>query len=379
MEKELLEQMYLKDKLSIEEISCRTKISVKTVKKNIVSYSIVRVEDYMKKEWLYEKHYVKKMGIKQIAKSIAVSVTTIRHWMNVHVLVVDKKICDESKKKYRENTNFFDDIDSEEKAYWLGFLMADGSIRDYMIRLGLGRKDKDHLEKFIVSLGSNRKVEDYEQAYSKGGKVHKMSRLIINSAHMRKKLRSHGLSERKSLNEVLPELAPEMISHFIRGYFDGDGCFTHGIRDRGGEYCSVQLLGGQKYLEEIKQVINNRDISANVYHKNNDLYVLSMAHNQGIEFLKYIYKDATIYLDRKFEKYQAYINGGKPRNRLEVHKEEMVPIYEMVWGLRQEGMTHQAVADALNEKGIQTIKNTPYSEGAVRRALKKREELLIGK
>lgn len=58
------------------------------------------------------------------------------------------------------NRHIFDIIDSQEKAYWLGFIIADGylNVDRRMLRIKLGDKDKNHLEKFIKFLGGN--IED---------------------------------------------------------------------------------------------------------------------------------------------------------------------------------------------------------------------------
>ena len=52
------------------------------------------------------------------------------------------------------NRHIFDEINSPEKAYWLGFIVADGYLNDdkNMLRIKLGNKDKSHLEKFIKFL-----------------------------------------------------------------------------------------------------------------------------------------------------------------------------------------------------------------------------------
>lgn len=374
--KQTLVDLWIEKEMSIEAISRELKNSVKTVKRNINEYGLEQNKPYQTYEWLYQKHYIEKLSGVQMAKIAGISKTQLYFWMKRNGIAYDRQISNDSKKKYTENIYHFDTIDSEEKAYWLGFLMADGCIRKYILQLSLGRIDRDHLQKFLNALHSDRNIYDYEQVFAEGGKIHQMSRIRVNSVHIIRKLRSYGFEEQKSMKEALPDLRPDLTRHFIRGYFDGDGCFTHGIRKRGGEYCSAKILGGKDFLKKIAKIINRNNISLNFRQKKDDLYEVSMSHNQAVEFLNYIYQDATIYLERKFKKFQNYLNGGKPRNRLEVRKEEMLPVYELIWEFKQTGMTHQAIADGLNKKDIQTLKRTPYSEGAVRRALKKRQELI---
>ncbi len=79
-----------------------------------------------------------------------------------HNQVTDKSGIYVDRRKYKLNESFFEIIDSEEKAYWLGFLMADGSVRagqsqdgtgHWNIRLSLATADKERIERFIEAIG----------------------------------------------------------------------------------------------------------------------------------------------------------------------------------------------------------------------------------
>ena len=84
--------------------------------------------------------------------------------------------------KYYRNSNIFEKIDTEEKAYWLGFLYADGYVDPERgeIILGLAEKDKEHINKFINSYEMTRKLMKKMQS-NKGGMRNMMKNLDANS------------------------------------------------------------------------------------------------------------------------------------------------------------------------------------------------------
>lgn len=141
----------------------------------------------------------------------------------------------EKPKPYNEHV--FDFIDSEEKAYWLGFIFADGYIYsaplkegktrvDYNFELCSSDKDKGHMEKFNKFIDRNKEVK-----VTKSDKLgHFRCRVCLSSKHLWNTLNYLGCTPNKSLTLSFPKLSvfrdASLIRHFIRGYFDGDGCIT---------------------------------------------------------------------------------------------------------------------------------------------------------
>ena len=118
----------------------------------------------------------------------------------------------------------FEKIDSEEKAYWLGFLYADGyiSFSENKIELSLAEKDVHHIEKFRDFLGINNRI-----CYRPSVKAYRLS---FRSDKCKQDLINQGCTPRKSLTLKFPtskQVPYELIRHFIRGYFDGDGWFSN--------------------------------------------------------------------------------------------------------------------------------------------------------
>ena len=216
------------------------------------------------------------------------------------------------------NENIFDSINTEEKAYWLGFIWADGSIgssplRDdvksrYDFELSLSEKDTSHLEmfnKFMEHKNNNVKVGKVT-CTSNGNKIEtKRCRWGIVNKHMWNTLNDYGCTPNKSLTLCFPNQSifksPDLIRHFIRGYFDGDG--SVGIY---GELQKVQCscLGTKDMIDNI---LLHSNLEVGKYHHDSrhaeNTLSFQMASHKALQFLHYIYKDATIYLDRKYEKY----------------------------------------------------------------------------
>ena len=144
-------------------------------------------------------------------------------------------------RKHKVNESFFEDINSPEKAYWLGFIAADGSIIDNCLSIGLAIKDKAHLELF------KKRIEfsgDISTTFS-------MARIRICSVKMINDLRNHGIVKRKTVKldeRILSKIERKFHRHFIHGYIDGDGSVTMG-KDSG---LYINICGDKELLEEIR-------------------------------------------------------------------------------------------------------------------------------
>ena len=185
-----------------------------------------------------------------------------------------------------KNELVFDNLDNEASLYWLGFCYADTDTSKYHLRIGLSIKDKEQVERLSDFLGCNRD----------GIKTHHEScRAEFHSPYVVKRLKGLGIIARRGEFWRIAKNIPEGLeSHFIRGYLDGDGC----ISDRE----KVLFLGQQDILLWIKDClikyteINTRTIP---YQRRGIMEIDFGGYNQFIRIVDYIYKDATIYLERK--------------------------------------------------------------------------------
>lgn len=212
-------------------------------------------------------------------------------------------------RKYAFNESYFESIDTEHKAYWLGFMYADGYITNKnKIGISLSINDIEHLEKFNNSILSNYPINQYEikQGYKPGNMY---CRVLMTSDKMYNDLINQGCVENKTNVIKAPNIPKEMITHFLRGYIDGDGCITTKRKslNHSLEY-KVCILGTEELLTYIKNFIEDNNVAhINKFHKRKPTHIVSSieltGNKQVKHFLDLIYKDATVYLDRKHDKY----------------------------------------------------------------------------
>lgn len=238
-----------------------------------------------------ETLYNKIKSVKGVAKEINCSITTTHRLFDLYNL---KKIYNVGNKKHYINERYFEIIDSEDKAYWLGFIMADGCVykgtgNTYRLQINLKASDKGHLNLFAKNIKSDYNVSTKETNNSF------VSSIKINSTKLCKDLIKHGVTERKSLTCSMPNLNKSLVRHFIRGYFDGDGWITLNISERIRKefgICSGSI-----------EMINNLNTYLNInYYKkrNNNLHKIVTSDTEKIKKIyKYLYENCTICLQRK--------------------------------------------------------------------------------
>lgn len=199
--------------------------------------------------------------------------------------------------KYHINEKFFKTINTEEKAYVLGFLYADGYNREdkRLISIHLNKRDIDIFIKIKKCLESNHKIT-----------LTKANAIMLNiiNQQLSEDLAKLGCFQKKSLilkfpsNSQVPE---HLLRHFIRGYFDGDGCL-HIAKSR----LSLNIVGTKEVCGNILSIVKNKlDLKCRICQPaNQKVSVFCVDGSQQIlTLLRWLYKDATIYLDRKYQKF----------------------------------------------------------------------------
>ena len=199
---------------------------------------------------------------------------------------------DASKAIYSVNVNYFDNIDSANKAYWLGFIAADGNIRQDYLRLSieLSITDKEHLFKFQHDIDTNAPIKD-------STREHSSSYIRINNKHICLALSKYGIVPNKSLSLMIKtEFLPhQFIRDFIRGYFDGDGSIYQDVRGQWG----INFTGSHSFMLQLQEML---PVYMGFYNKGNYSSLETQDKKKIQELIKYIYTDATVYLERKYQK-----------------------------------------------------------------------------
>lgn len=216
--------------------------------------------------------------------------------------------------KYELDENVFEVIDSEEKAYWFGFLCADGYNHETKtcIALRLQNTDLEILQKFQKFLKTNRPIKIYER-YTQTGKYRKYCELCVCSPKLSKDLANLGCTQAKTYILNFPTAIPKhLIRHFLRGYFDGDGCVSITKRvDRiiRGNSWRVQftITGREEFVKDYQNHLCEAiQLNKTALNKMKTNFAVSLHYN-GINtvtrILNYLYEGSTIYMKRKYDKF----------------------------------------------------------------------------
>ena len=230
-----------------------------------------------------------------------------------------QKTYSEVRRKYKINENYFDEINTPNKAYILGFLYADGYNNrvNNTIVLSLSQKDEDILTQIRDEIGSDKPLYyiDYVNKYD--GVERHMVNMTLASSHMCDMLEKWGMHQNKTFNINFPEfLDDELYSHFIRGYFDGDGCACIVKDNRNNKIryrLQVTMMSSLLLCKGMEEHLLQEGI---IFHTNHPTgkselngLIRSGSNIQTKKFMEYIYKDADLYMDRKYQVFKEYFNN----------------------------------------------------------------------
>ena len=197
---------------------------------------------------------------------------------------------------YSYNENYFNKIDTSQKAYWLGFIYADGCISDRReLILHLSNKDIKHLEIFKKHIKSNSPINNCQQ---------NSISLTLRGKQIIRDLKNLGVIPRKTFIIKYPNIPEDLNRHFIRGVFDGDGCLYK--KNEKVRNWSI-YTASKKFKDSIINIIEKETgIKAYSYIQNNG-YTIRINKKEDVKLIgNYIYSNANIYLKRKKEKFNLY-------------------------------------------------------------------------
>lgn len=268
----------------------------------------------------YINHIDEKISLEQVAKKFDVG----RSSLSKRIKALGYEVTNyQTKTKFNEHV--FDCIDTEEKAYWLGFIFADGYIDSsplnpdkksvYNFELSLKADDSKHLDKFnkfMEHINDNVKISNSKCE----GKIFKRCRWGIANKRLWNTLNSYGCTPRKSLTLEFPNESifkdRSLIKHFIRGYWDGDGCLSWADKDH--KIPCIEVVGTESFLLSIQKYLNiNYKLQTK---KDSNAKQFSLGNLKAFKIAKYLYNNSTIYLDRKYERYLEYCRLYEESDRL---------------------------------------------------------------
>lgn len=237
----------------------------------------------------------------------------------------DANLTGKDKHKYPFDYNYFENIDSADKAYFLGFIAADGNVfkrenkkSQAIIKLSLQMCDKIILEVFKNYIDSQQPLYVTER---KSSYVNYMYTLELVSNKMAEDLKKYNIVPTKTYEYEMVELKKDYMSHFFRGYFDGDGSIncSKNMLHTPSSY-NISICGFVHNLTKMQEYLYSIGINSIVTLENRDdkknKFVLPFGElvfvniNEKYKFIKYIYEDKRdIYLSRKRYLAECFINA----------------------------------------------------------------------
>ena len=201
-----------------------------------------------------------------------------------------------SRQVYNINEDFFENIDNEENAYWLGFICADGylNIKRGVLSIGISIKDEEYLKKFLSDLKSNHplryfKIKDYRYV-----------RIDIRNKKLYGDLKKF-IKEKKTFSLEFPKIKEEFENDFIRGYFDGDGSIYFNKKQNNCQFTITSNIG---FLNELKKRLLEIGLNDNKFYVRNketpEIATLVYSGRNNIKkFYNYLYNNSTLFFERK--------------------------------------------------------------------------------
>lgn len=251
------------------------------------------------------KMYKEGKKISDIAKSFGVSNSTIYTRLTRRFGPLGKERA-VNKRKYFVDESFFEVIDTQEKAYVMGWFYSDGSnsLSPNIAKIDVAEDSVDILVKIKDVLGSNARIvamKNSANSYA-GENAQMLHRLGIYNKRVSKQIAALGICGNMTYTRTWPEwLTEELEPHFIRGLIDGDGCIS--VSKKNG--FAISYWGTEMMCDGLSRVLTKIGVEhSHRTDKNGHNYVRITKQTECVKFADYIYEESTIYLARKFDNYK---------------------------------------------------------------------------
>ncbi|MBO7692530.1 MAG: hypothetical protein J6W16_07200 [Methanobrevibacter sp.] len=275
----------------------------------------------------------------EISKIMGRSVKAVTYKLNeLHIHIKEKSIVEESlyRRAYSVDDDYFENIDSQKKAYWLGWIITDGYVKtkantcrglvkENSISLKLQAKDRCVLEDFKKDLNTDisiksikrRKAFEYTNKITnktvciKGGE---QAEFRFSSAKMVQDLAKYGIHQNKTYDVVFPEaLDSKYYPGFIAGVISGDGCINIKLNHGKTYLLRCMIAGTLDLIDNIKNILV-KEIGVNPdkkITKNKDskcLYTLELNQTETISLYYWLQKNGISLMERKNKLIEEFLN-----------------------------------------------------------------------
>lgn len=267
-----------------------------TIARKNGSGAIVWSEDQIR--YIISEYVDKDKTLKELAQQFQTQPQSIRNLLRKqNIEITDKKI-----RNYPRNSHYFDNIDTREKAYWLGVMFSDGSVGAKNNVVALALKDLEHIEKFrkAIEASANKITTVTDNRFSQQCIYYRFS---IHDSGLKQGLIQNGCIPNKSYELFhYPNIPSEFDWDFIRGYFDGDGSL--GFSNN--KY-RISFVGNKQFLEDLKIKLGKPKLSLCQNSVSKITYELKICGVKDVErILSNMYNNVSehICLKRKYEIYK---------------------------------------------------------------------------
>lgn len=258
--------------------------------------------------------------VKPLSDKFQVSAVAIRGLLKRRGITIRKDNLI-ANKKYDANEDYFDVVDDENKSYILGLLYADGYNNEERntVTLSLAEKDKDILDKISNILAGGRGLRSVT---SENSKHQTQYILCIRNKKLSQSLAKVGVVQNKTF-KIMPPLFLDdnLVSHFLRGYFDGDGCI-HISQSKYIRYYFC-IVGTEALCNWIKNFICkklNINCSIKKRFKDRDNNIRALEFNGRLQCKKmfdFLYSNCNLYMSRKYEVFKQVNVFNDKRYRID--------------------------------------------------------------
>lgn len=328
-EKDIIKK-FLKYKLSINEISnyygCSSSVISRILSENFIECGQFLNHWTQEEDNILIEHYVNDKSNEEIIDLLK----NERTWPAIVIRARRLKLPFRTVnyRKYTFDHTYFKEIDTEEKAYWLGFMYADGNVKKnkygipYTVRLSLVNEAEKHITKLANAINFSGKIAGpyYSKRKNKNGNKSKYFSIELHSKELSADIVKHGVIPAKTFHVKFPKIKHKLIKHFVRGLFDGDGCITEAKRIlKGVTYCQpgFSISGAvPEFLEKISlEISKSCDVNTTnaIKHINErSTYHIGYFGSSAIKIRDWMYSGASVYMEYKREKFFSF---DYPKNK----------------------------------------------------------------
>lgn len=253
--------------------------------------------------------------LKILSDNFGIAVSTVGKILRRLNLKLKRKGCFSA--KYEINENFFEKIDTPEKAQILGLIFADGTMSKYNknISIRLNEKDTEYLKDVNKILDSTRPIsfiKEHNMISPLNGKTYKAGAtciLDISRAKMYKDLENLGVCCRKTyINVPMPNIPNELVKYFLLGLYEGDGCITCSFSKSGAiSTCNFTVVVSESLGAFLKNFLENENEIEGVHlYKRGNIHLLQIMKIKSLLKLgDMLYGGSTsLYMKRKKDKWE---------------------------------------------------------------------------